>query len=107
MTRRRIVFTEQETGDIYTTPEFNSDKADFKNILPGSRDSCDKEWHEILNEFKDIKTLKEFRQANEKAQSFYHSFLGDERLSVERIRAISEISADEVIILGQPDFRKE
>jgi hypothetical protein len=75
MTRRYLVFYDEETGCYYSTPEFNGDKSEMEAF--GSRDSCDKDWPDIVREFEGVATLEEFRAASDKAQSYYHSFLGD------------------------------
>jgi hypothetical protein len=75
MTRRYLVFYDEETGYYYSTPEFNGDKSEMAAF--GSQDSCDKDWPEIVLEFEGVKSLKDFEAASEKAQGYYHSFLGD------------------------------
>lgn len=72
MTRRRIVFTDKETNTTYITSEFNGDKEDFRKFQAG--DTCNMYWQDILDTyFSDIKTLEEFKIANEKAQKEYIS----------------------------------
>lgn len=72
MTRRRIVFIDKETNTIYITNEFNGDKEDFRNFRAG--DTCNMCWQDILDTyFSDIKTLEDFKIANEKAQKEYIS----------------------------------
>lgn len=72
MTRRRIVFIDKETNTIYITNEFNGDKEDFRNFQAG--DTCNMSWQDILDTyFSDIKTLEDFKIANEKAQKEYIS----------------------------------
>jgi hypothetical protein len=75
MTRRYIVFYDDESGYYYSTPEFNGDKSEMETF--GSQDSCDKDWTEIVFEFEGVDNLNKFKTASEKAQSYYHSFLGD------------------------------
>jgi hypothetical protein len=75
MTRRYIVFYDEESGYYYSTPEFNGDKSETEAF--GSQDSCDKDWPDIVLDFKGVKSLNEFKAASERAQGYYHSFLGD------------------------------
>jgi hypothetical protein len=82
MTRRYIVFFDERTGRCYSTPEFNGDKS--KITAFHSQDLCDKDWPDIVMEFKGVKSLKDFKAASEKAQGYYHSFLGDYILPVTR-----------------------
>jgi hypothetical protein len=73
MTRRKVLFRDVKEGVCWVTPEFNGDKTELRDIK--SKDSCDKDWLEIYEEFRNVKTLEEFEKANAKAQTFYHSFL--------------------------------
>ena len=91
MTRRTIVFFDEESGGYYATPEFNGDKSEMRNGM----DSCDKDWPEIIKEFEGVDSLKKFKAASEKAQGCYHSFLGDQILPVERVGFI-HIGAKEI-----------
>jgi hypothetical protein len=75
MTRRYIVFFDDVTSFYYSTPEFNGDKSEMKGTR--SMDSCEKDWPEIIREFEDVDTLEKFKAASVKAQSYYHSCLGD------------------------------
>lgn len=72
MTRRRIAFFDKNTGKTYITPEFNGDKEEFIKFKAG--DICNMNWNDIINTyFSNIKTLKEFKIANDKAQKEYIS----------------------------------
>ena len=71
MTRRKIVFYDDDAGSFYSTPEFNGDKTEMEAMR--SDDSCDKDWADILKEFEGVKTLNEFKAVSEKAQRYYHS----------------------------------
>jgi hypothetical protein len=75
MTRRHLVFYDEETGYYYSTPEFNGDKSEMEAF--GCLDSCDKDWPDIILEFEGVVSLQRFQDASVKAQSYYHSFLGD------------------------------
>ncbi|MDR1902370.1 MAG: hypothetical protein LBQ88_08845 [Treponema sp.] len=75
MIRRYIIFYDGESGYYYSTPEFNGDKSEMEAF--SSQDSCDKDWPEIVLEFERVDTLQKFKAAGEKAQGYYHSFLGD------------------------------
>jgi hypothetical protein len=75
MTRRYLVFYDEGTGYYYSTPEFNGDKSEMASIE--RIDSCDKDWLEIIQEFQGVDTLKKLKDASNKAQSYYHSFLGN------------------------------
>jgi hypothetical protein len=75
MTRRYIIFYDEESGSYYSTPEFNGDKSEMLGF--GSQDSCDKDWPEIVQEFQGVDTLEKFKAASEKAQGYYHSSFGD------------------------------
>ena len=98
MTRRIVVFTDAETGKTYKSPEFNGDKSEF-DLFHGNakhRDTCDADWGEIFKaEFEKVKTLGEFREASDRAQMYYHSFLGVEIQPVEEYTAAGKfIAAD-------------
>lgn len=82
MTRRKIYFYDKKQNKLYATPEFNGDKEEFVEFRK-HEDSCDKNFNEILQEFKGVKTLEEFNKATDKAQSYYHSFLGNNNLPIE------------------------
>jgi hypothetical protein len=82
MTRRYLVFYDGETGCYYSTPEFNGDKTEMETF--GSQDSCGKDWPDITLEFEGVDTLQKFKAASDKAQGYYHSFLGDYTLPVIR-----------------------
>lgn len=82
MTRRRVYFYDQKQNKLYSTPEFNGDKEEFVEFRK-AEDSCDKNFNEILREFEGVKTFEEFKKASNKAQSYYHSFLGDTVLPIE------------------------
>lgn len=87
MTRKIVVFTDVFTGITYRTPEFNGDRSEFL-LFHGesSCDSCDADWDEIFKEFDGVDGLERFKDANIRAQQYYHSFLGDEILPVEEFR---------------------
>lgn len=97
MTRRYVVFID-ENGSCYITTEFNGDQEEFLKYR--SMDSCDKNWNEILSEFDNVKTIDEFKKANEVAQSYYHSFLGkQEPLPIEKVKFVGDVQNDEVYII--------
>jgi hypothetical protein len=75
MTRRYIVFYDDITSFYYSAPEFNGDKTEMAAFA--SQDSCDKDWPEIVQEFQGVDTLQKFKAVSNKAQGYYHSFLGD------------------------------
>ena len=75
MIRRKIIFKDDIIGKLFVIPEFNGDK----------------EGYEILEEFVGIETLDDFKEASERAQKHYHSFLGEDILPVEEIKDISEV----------------
>jgi len=84
MTRRRILFRDVSKEECWVTPEFNGDKSEFKRM--GSGDSCDKDWDEIFEVFRNVKTLEQFEKANAQAQTYYHSSLpGAKILPIENI----------------------
>lgn len=105
MTRKIILFKDPISKAIYATPEFNGDKSEFLILLQQSEanslDGCDKDWKDIITEFFDITTLQEFKQASEKAQSYYHSFLGNEILP---IREIDEMPLCDLVYITQGGF---
>jgi hypothetical protein len=76
MTRRKIIFINIENA--YETPEFNGDKEEFEKF--GSADWCDKNWSEIETEFKNVKTLEEFKAASIRAQEYYHSSIAGQSI---------------------------
>ncbi len=102
MTRRRIVFIDPQTQQIYCTPEFNGDRAEFLQI--GSMDRCDRDWPEIFGLFSEVKTLGDFIAANKKAQGLCHSFLDDGcPKPIERVQEVvflNTLAADEIIRLN-------
>jgi len=73
MTRRKVLFRDVESGKCYVTPEFNGDKSEL--LLAKSADSCAKDWDEIFQEFKNVRTFEEFKKVNEQAQRYYKSSL--------------------------------
>jgi hypothetical protein len=80
------MFREVETGACWVTPEFNGDKSELQQMK--SNDSCDKDWEEIFEEFKNVKTLDEFQKQSAKAQGYYRSCLpGAKILPAENIGA--------------------
>jgi hypothetical protein len=83
MTRRNIIFYDDISHSFYSTPEFNGDKTEMENIR--SNDSCDKDWADIIKEFENVKTLIDFKIANNNAQKFYHSSIKDQILPIIRI----------------------
>lgn len=98
MTRRRVYFYDYKQNKLYSTPEFNGDKEEFVKFSK-HEDSCDKNFDEILEEFEGVKTLEEFKNASNKAQSYYHSFLGDEILPIRETENITP--NDEVYMLNK------
>ena len=103
MTRRKIYFFDSKTKKLYATPEFNGDKNEFE-FFRKRGDSCDKNFDEILKEFNNIRTLEEFTNASNKAQSYYHSGFGKD--SILPIEETSRITYnDEIYIIdneGKP-----
>lgn len=72
MTRRRIVFIDKSTNKTYITSEFNGDKEEFWKFKAG--DTCNMYWQTLLDVyFANVKTLEDFKIANEKAQKEYIS----------------------------------
>lgn len=88
MTRREIYFYDKNSLKLYVTPEFNGDKEEF-DLFKKHGDSCDKNWDEIIKEFENVKTLDEFKIASNKAQSYYHSFLGDSILPIKEAEKVT------------------
>lgn len=88
MTRREIYFYDSDTKKLYVTPEFNGDKEEFA-LFNKHGDSCDKNWDEIIKEFENVKTLDDFKVASDKAQGYYHSFLGDSILPIKEVEKIT------------------
>jgi hypothetical protein len=66
----------------YKTPEFNGDRAEYSQY-GNCLDSCDADWGVIFKEFENVNSLEDFKEANKRAQGYYHSVLGDEVLPVE------------------------
>ena len=97
MTRRKIYFYDNNEKKLYSTPEFNGDKEEFIKFNKRG-DSCDKNFDEILNEFIGIKSKEEFEKASNKAQSYYHSFLGDEILPINEVT--TNESEDEIFMIN-------
>ena len=98
MIRRKIVFKDNVIGKLFITPEFNGDKEGYEargNCLDG----CDKNWDEILEEFVGVETLDDFKEASERAQKHYHSFLGEEILPVKEMENIVDIKGCDYIYL--------
>ena len=90
MTRRKIYFFDKENKKLYCTPEFNGDKSEFA-FFRKRGDSCDKNFDEILKEFDGVKTLEDFKNASDKAQSYYCSaFVGVLKLPVEEVKEITD-----------------
>lgn len=97
MTRRKIYFYDNKEKKLYSTPEFNGDKEEFVKFRK-AEDSCDKNFDEILKEFIGVKTKEEFEAASNKAQSYYHSFLGDEILPINEVT--TKESEDEIYMIN-------
>lgn len=97
MTRRKIYFYDNKDKKLYSTPEFNGDKDEFIHFRK-AEDSCDKNFDEILKEFLGVKTKEEFETASNKAQSYYHSFLGDEVLPINEVT--TKESEDEIYMIN-------
>jgi hypothetical protein len=87
MTRRRILFRDTELECCWITPEFNGDKTELLQF--GSADSCDKDWAEIYEEFRNVKTLPEFEKMNAQAQKYYHSSIA-KNITIFPIENISD-----------------
>jgi len=75
MTRRIVAFTDVVTGITYKTPEFNGDKAEQLQFM--GRATCKSNWDEIFKEFDGVSTLKEFKEASERAQNHWQPFYLD------------------------------
>ena len=89
MTRRKVYFYDNKTKKLYSTPEFNGDKNEFA-FFSKRGDSCDKNFDEILKEFNGVKTLKEFENASNNAQNYYHSgFVKNSFLPIEEVKEIT------------------
>lgn len=101
MTRREIYFFDKESNKLYVTPEFNGDKEEFA-LFRKHGDSCDKNWNEIIKEFENIKTLEDFKVASDKAQSYYHSFLGGNILPIKESEFIK--NNDEVYMINSDSY---
>jgi hypothetical protein len=97
MTRRRVIFYAPKEKTLYMTPEFNGDKSEF-GTRKINEDSCDKNWDEIMEYFKDITTLSQFEDASKTAQAVYHSSFGNEILSLEEV--VSSVSCDKKIYIN-------
>ena len=93
MTRRKIIFLDRETHDLYMTDEFNGDKYEFEYFhKPTHGDCCNMNWEDILhNYFTNIKTLENFKVANSNAQREYVSFLDDPDVNKKHINSISKV----------------
>jgi len=72
LTCRKVLFRDVKSGNCYLTPEFVGDKSELSQFKDG--DSCDKDWDEIFTEFKNVKTLDEFKKVSEQAQGYYRSY---------------------------------
>lgn len=75
MTRRRVCFVTQK-GIRYVSPEYNGDKEEFE--LFGMKDTCEKNWSEIMNVFNAVKTFPDFVKALVTVASYYKSQFGSE-----------------------------
>ncbi|MDO5555118.1 MAG: hypothetical protein Q4G09_00245 [Clostridia bacterium] len=108
MTRRKVLFYDKETKQLYCTPEFNGDKNEFK--LFKSIDSCKLNFNNILEiAFKNIETLDDFKIGNELAQKQYKSFLNNkirqEIIPMEKIDVpMGLVKLDEIYFIqnGKP-----
>jgi hypothetical protein len=69
MTRRKIVFS--TGGAAYETPEFNGDRAEYKQSK--TPNLCSKDWSEIEAEFAAVESLDQFIEASARAQGYYRS----------------------------------
>lgn len=82
MTRRIVTFADPATRKTYKTPEFNGDRAEFIQFM-GNEAACDADWGDIFKEFGNVESLKDFVEANKRAQKYYYSPYGDEVLPIE------------------------
>lgn len=101
MFRRRVVFIDA-AGMAYISPEFNGDKAEMEYFRLS--DSCDMNWMEIQDLFRQCKTIEDFKAACITAQGYYHSRLPDPEPPEPAI-PISELDAPpkcDVIIVITP-----
>ena len=73
MTRRRVLFLDAD-GKAYLTEEYNGDKTEF--ALFGVADTCEKDWRDIMDEFRDCLSLRMFFATDRRCQGYYHSQLG-------------------------------
>lgn len=96
MTRRRLYYFDKLSKKLYCTPEFNGDKKEF-DLFSKRGDYCDKNFDEILKEFEGIKSLQEFENASNKAQSYYHSGLVG--INILPIDEVEEITYNEEIYM--------
>jgi len=99
MQRRRIIFKDG-SGNLFATPEFNGDKKEFEFFKMG--DICLSNWKDTLKHFEGITTIKEFREANKQAQSYYISNLcpdSNVTIPITEIKNINRVKADEVYFI--------
>jgi hypothetical protein len=98
MTRRKVLFRDVENECCWITPEFNGDRSELQQFR--SRDSCDKDWNEIYDEFRAVPlTLEKFKEISDRAQRYYHSHLSDKPmiLPVEKIEGTAFTESDLVL----------
>lgn len=103
MFQRRVIFIDA-AGLTYISPEFNGDKAEMEYFRLS--DTCDLNWMEIQDMFRQCKTIEEFKDACIKAQGFYHSCLPNPE-PPEPAVPISELDAppmfDVIVVITPKD----
>lgn len=105
MIRRRVIFTDSVSGLTYVTPEFNGDKQEFEQFIGENGDKCTATWAEIAEVFRPVRTLEEFKAANEAAQRCYMSAVAPKAkpLPARQLPDIAGLNADEIMFLPASD----
>lgn len=78
MTRRQVVFLSEKTKRYYVSDVYNGDKNEFEckaRVFGNSGDSCDKNWGEMMDDVKAVRSLWDFMKLLHVLDGYYHSIV--------------------------------
>lgn len=105
MTRRTVMFINSD-GKVYMTSEYNGDKSEF--AMFGAGDSCEKDWADIMGEFRESLSLPVFIETDRRCQGYYHSCLGTSEYNPPKEACLSEFDGtDGVCVAAANPLPKE
>jgi hypothetical protein len=101
MKYRNIVFLDKD-GKMYATPEYKGDKREIESYRSADSkgDTFEKNWEEVLDEFRGVESLDEFKKITEKTQRYAKSCSGNVEIRpAEEIADIKYVVGDEVYLI--------